>query len=250
MSFGLQTIIFFVSAVVYTLVEFFYSVMKKDGRYKDDETQSALYNGMVLVGTETVSVLLFISLTTKLYKFLFGNIPSTNFLQIIGTVLVIDFLYYLYHRAHHVYAKLYTIHRIHHVGTTYNLSLALLLPWIGQASIYLMFVPLVFLHISPYTIISAYYFLLTYQLFCHTAYMHLPKWCDYFLVTPRNHRIHHYDDRESQMHNFGSVFSVWDRLCGTYLQKEKDGASFGLSGYEGRNIFAMQKETVMQFLQR
>lgn len=220
MLFLFKTTIFFLTSVVYTLVEYFYSVLKNDNRYEQEEVRGAVYNGLVLIVTETTSVLLFIFLTTKLYKVFWGSIPNTSLLQVAGTVVVIDFLYYFYHRIHHGNSRLYTIHRIHHVGTKYNLSLALMLPWIGQASIYLMFVPLVFFHISPYTIISAYYFLLTYQLFSHISYLQLPRWFDLFLVTPRNHRIHHYHDRESQMHNFGSVFSIWDRVFGTYSNKE------------------------------
>lgn len=251
MLFLSKCIVFFFTPVVYTFIEYFYSVIKNDNKYTEDELHDAIYNGLGLVVTETVSVLLFIFLTTKLYKVFWGDIPSTTLFQVAGTVIVIDFLYYFYHRVHHGNLKLYTIHRIHHLGTKYNLSLALMLPWVGQASIYLMLVPLVFFHIPPYTIISAYFFLLAYQLFSHISYFQVPKWCDLLFVTPRSHRIHHYRDKVSQRHNFGAVFSIWDRVFGTYSNEEKaDTAFFGVSGYVRESVFSMQKETVVQFFKK
>ncbi len=246
-----KTLVFFFSTVVYTLVEYFYSIIKNDDRYTTTEIKDALYNGVVLIFTETISVLIFLFVTTKIYTHIWGDVPSKVPSQIIITVVLIDILYYFYHRAHHGNKKLFTIHKIHHVGTTYNLALALMLPWIGQASIYLMLIPLVFLHISPYTIISAYFFVLTYQFFCHISYLQLPKWCDLFLITPRNHRIHHYQDRYSQGHNFGAVFSIWDRIFSTYTNNEKvNVAGFGVQGYKQKSFFDMQKETVMQFFKK
>jgi sterol desaturase/sphingolipid hydroxylase (fatty acid hydroxylase superfamily) len=251
MLFLFKAIIFYSTSVIYALIEYFYSVMKNDDNFVEEQTKGAIYNGLVLIVTETISVLVFLFITTTLYTFVWGSIPHTTPIQIIGTIIIVDFLYYLYHRAHHANSKLFTIHRIHHVGTKYNLALAIMLPWVGQASIYLMLVPLVLLHITPLTIVSAYFFLLTYQFFCHISYLQLPRWCDIFLVTPRNHRIHHYHDRYSQAHNFGAVFSLWDRLFFTYTDdlRGKD-VRFGVDDHMPIDFLSMQKETVMQFFKK
>jgi sterol desaturase/sphingolipid hydroxylase (fatty acid hydroxylase superfamily) len=246
-----KCLIFFCTAVIYTLIEYLYSVIKNDNKYSNTETKEAVLSGLVLVITETTSALLFLFLTTKIYSFVWGSTPSSvSYREICIAIVLIDILYYFYHRVHHNNQKLFTIHQVHHVGTKYNLSLAIMLPWIGQASIYVMLVPLIFLHISPRAIIGAYFFILTYQLFCHMAYLKLPKWCDFFLVTPRNHRIHHYDDRESQMHNFGAVFSLWDRLLGTYSDTRKKEELFGIQGYTQIDMFDLQKKSVMQFFKK
>ena len=67
------------------------------------------------------------------------------------------------------------------------------------------------------------------------------------LITSRNHRIHHLQDRESQMHNFGAVFSIWDRVFSTYssIGSGKE-AVFGASKASQKSFLEMQKETVMQ----
>lgn len=247
MLFILKTFIFFSTAVVYTLIEYFYSFLKNDGNFVNNEIRDALFNGLVLIFTETASVFLFIFFTSKIYVSLWGSIPNTTLTQVFVTVVLIDIMYYFYHRVHHSNSKLFEIHKIHHVGTKYNLSLAIMLPWVGQASIYIMLILLIFLQISPYTIIIAYFFLLTYQFFCHISYLQLPKWCDSFLVTPRNHRIHHYKDRYSQAHNFGSIFSIWDKIFFTYTNESNgSNASFGMTDITHKGIIKMQKDSVAQ----
>ena len=122
-----KTIVFFFTSVSYTLIEYFYSVIKNDDKYREEEVRGAVYNGLVLIVTETINVFLFLFITTKLYTLIWGDIPRTTPIQIIGTLVIIDAMYYIYHKAHHGSRALYTIHRIHHVGTRYNLSLALML---------------------------------------------------------------------------------------------------------------------------
>ncbi|MEM9219941.1 MAG: sterol desaturase family protein [Cyanobacteria bacterium P01_F01_bin.150] len=40
----------------------------------------------------------------------------------------------------------------------------------------------------------------------------------YILVTPQSHRLHHSSDPSHFDHNFGVIFSVWDRIFGTQYQ--------------------------------
>jgi sterol desaturase/sphingolipid hydroxylase (fatty acid hydroxylase superfamily) len=42
------------------------------------------------------------------------------------------------------------------------------------------------------------------------------KQLEWFLVTPRMHFIHHNHQKQYGDSNFGSYFSVWDHLFGTY----------------------------------
>jgi sterol desaturase/sphingolipid hydroxylase (fatty acid hydroxylase superfamily) len=46
------------------------------------------------------------------------------------------------------------------------------------------------------------------------------NWLERVLVTPRYHQIHHSDDAELHDGNYGSLFSIWDRLFGTYLDPD------------------------------
>ncbi len=42
-------------------------------------------------------------------------------------------------------------------------------------------------------------------------------WLEAILVTPRIHHIHHSVDPRHHGRNFGSIFSVWDRMFGTFV---------------------------------
>jgi sterol desaturase/sphingolipid hydroxylase (fatty acid hydroxylase superfamily) len=44
------------------------------------------------------------------------------------------------------------------------------------------------------------------------------RWVEGLLVTPRIHRRHHVPS--TTQHNFGAIFTVWDRLFGTLVQRE------------------------------
>jgi sterol desaturase/sphingolipid hydroxylase (fatty acid hydroxylase superfamily) len=54
-------------------------------------------------------------------------------------------------------------------------------------------------------------------------------WLEWFLVTPRYHHVHHSADPAHYTRNLAPVFSVWDRLFGTYHPPIATGKlSFGI----------------------
>ncbi|MGQ0811102.1 MAG: sterol desaturase family protein [Nitrospiraceae bacterium] len=57
------------------------------------------------------------------------------------------------------------------------------------------------------------------------AWMHMnvtwrSSWLEWIFVTPRYHRIHHSAVPDHYTANLGSLFTVWDRLFGTYVNPE------------------------------
>lgn len=46
------------------------------------------------------------------------------------------------------------------------------------------------------------------------------NWLERVLVTPRYHHIHHSTDAELHDGNYGSLFTIWDRLFGTYVDPD------------------------------
>jgi sterol desaturase/sphingolipid hydroxylase (fatty acid hydroxylase superfamily) len=251
MVFILKSIIFFFTAVLYTSFEYLYSTIARDGKHFKEETVPALHNGLILMCTETISATLFLLVSLRVYDYLWHDTPRSSFVSIAISILLIDILYYWYHALHHRSKRLFTIHRIHHVGNRYNLSLSVMLPWLGQAYIYVLLIPLVLFHLSPYAILTAYFFTLTYQFFTHVAYADVPRWVDYIFITPHNHRVHHHTDRVHQMHNFGAVLSVWDRLFGTYMNTPKEEKEeFGIPNTSQADFMRMQQKTITQFFKK
>jgi sterol desaturase/sphingolipid hydroxylase (fatty acid hydroxylase superfamily) len=46
------------------------------------------------------------------------------------------------------------------------------------------------------------------------------RWLEYLVVTPRFHHIHHSADSRHYMANMGNIFSIWDRMFGTYIDPD------------------------------
>ena len=46
------------------------------------------------------------------------------------------------------------------------------------------------------------------------------NWLERVVVTPRYHHIHHSTDAELHDGNYGSLFTIWDRLFGTYVDPD------------------------------
>jgi sterol desaturase/sphingolipid hydroxylase (fatty acid hydroxylase superfamily) len=72
-----------------------------------------------------------------------------------------------------------------------------------------------------------------------TAFTHaninLPQWLDrglsYILVSPNMHKVHHHWKQPYTDSNYGAVFSIWDRLLGTYKKLDPKEIHYGLDRY-------------------
>lgn len=62
--------------------------------------------------------------------------------------------------------------------------------------------------------------------------INLPLWIDkplsYVFVTPHMHKFHHHYQRPWTDTNFGSLFSIWDRLFGTFVYDDPKKIRYGL----------------------
>jgi sterol desaturase/sphingolipid hydroxylase (fatty acid hydroxylase superfamily) len=64
------------------------------------------------------------------------------------------------------------------------------------------------------------------------ANIRLPLWADnaisWLLVSPNMHKVHHHYMRPQTDSNYGNIFSVWDRLFGTYNHTPVNEIKYGL----------------------
>jgi sterol desaturase/sphingolipid hydroxylase (fatty acid hydroxylase superfamily) len=63
----------------------------------------------------------------------------------------------------------------------------------------------------------------------------LPKWLDnalsWVIITPDMHHVHHHYTLPYTDSNYGNIFSVWDRLFGTYMDLDRDKVVYGIDTY-------------------
>lgn len=64
------------------------------------------------------------------------------------------------------------------------------------------------------------------------ANIRFPQWLDnalsWVIVTPRMHRVHHHYVLPYTDTNYGNIFSVWDRLFGTFSKMDNEKIVFGI----------------------
>jgi sterol desaturase/sphingolipid hydroxylase (fatty acid hydroxylase superfamily) len=133
-----------------------------------------------------------------------------------------DFGHYWVHRLTHT-RYFWRVHKWHHAPTY--------MYWLGGVR---TTIPDFFMVNTPYVL--AYYFLDLSPWWMATAiavssilqndWMHMnvtwrSNWLEWIVVTPRYHHIHHSDNPQHYMKNMASLFTVWDRLFGTYMDPEK-----------------------------
>jgi sterol desaturase/sphingolipid hydroxylase (fatty acid hydroxylase superfamily) len=56
----------------------------------------------------------------------------------------------------------------------------------------------------------------------------LDKLMSYFLVSPDMHKVHHHYVLPYTDSNYGNIFSVWDRLFGTFKTLDRDKIIYGV----------------------
>lgn len=79
----------------------------------------------------------------------------------------------------------------------------------------------------------------------------LEKILSWVLVTPRMHRVHHHYVLPQTDSNFGNIFSVWDRLFGTYQEMAPEKIVFGIDTHtdpkEHSNLGSLLKMPFMKY---
>jgi sterol desaturase/sphingolipid hydroxylase (fatty acid hydroxylase superfamily) len=151
-------------------------------------------------------------------------------------LIVMDFVWYWYHRWGHVTRFLWAIHSLHHQSEEYNISVGFRISIFQtiMRSIFWMILPV--FGFTPEAIFSVLVFHGIYQLPLHTRVIPRLGILEYIIVTPSTHRVHHGVNEPYLDKNYGGVFVIWDLLFGTYA-KEVEPVNFGITEKTGRLDF-------------
>jgi len=166
-------------------------------------------------------------------------------------VLLMDFIgAYLAHYVEHKVKPLWMIHLVHHTDhhvdtTTANRHHPL------ESMIRFAFTLLAVLVVgAPIGIVMLYQSLsLISTQFTH-ANIKLPKKVDaaisWVLVSPDMHKIHHHYVLPYTDSNYGNIFSLWDRLFGTFKKFDRDAIVYGVDTFpdevENSNLKSLLKQ--------
>jgi sterol desaturase/sphingolipid hydroxylase (fatty acid hydroxylase superfamily) len=147
------------------------------------------------------------------------GLPSAE--RIVIAVLLADFTIYWIHRSQHSFELMWRTHAWHHsTQELYWFSgfrtsfLHTFIYNIPQAAI-----PILVLNLSPLETGIGYSIGMLIQFWEHTNLDVGIGLLKYIFITPNYHRVHHSVDHNGR--NFGTTFSFWDRMFGTYFDPGK-----------------------------
>ena len=211
------------------LIEGLISSSKKLGYYKHGDSMGTigLIVGNVIVNLLTKTSILGFYLF--LYQFrLFDISTESLWIQIILTLIVIDFVYYWFHRTSHRVRFFWGIHMNHHSSEEMNFLVSLRQAWFNPLFRLPFFFILPLIGFDPLLTFVVGAAATLWAVIQHTQTIGKLGPLEWFMVTPSAHRVHHGVNVEYLNKNFGNLFIVWDRIFGTYAE-EKEEVIFGLT---------------------
>ncbi len=176
--------------------------------------------GSQVVGAFTKAFVFGVYLWTYDHARLF-TLPSTALTWVVAFLLV-DMLYYWFHRLSHEVNFLWAAHIVHHQSEEYNLSVALRQSWWQGLFSWWFYLPMALLGIHPLLIVTVGAINTLYQFWIHTKAIDRMGWLEHLLNTPSHHRVHHGSDAKYLDRNHAGTLIIWDKLFGTFQREEEE----------------------------
>ena len=226
------------------LIETLISGLNKKSLYKNKDTlcTSGLLFGNILMGFAINGATL--ALHIFLYQFRIFDLINTVPLWAMWlmTFVLIDLVFYIYHRFSHRVRFLWAIHMSHHSSEEMNFAVSMRQAWLGPISKIPFFIVLPILGLDPTIIAVAGVISTLWGVVGHTQIIGKLGPFEWFFNTPSHHRVHHGANAEYIDKNYGNLLIIWDRMFGTF-EPEKAKVKYGL--VNNVNTFNPIKITIM-----
>lgn len=177
-------------------------------------------------------------------------------LYVIAGLLLLDFIgAYLAHYVEHKVNPLWMIHLVHHTDHKVDTTTANRHHPLESVIRYIFTLAGVFIVGAPIGIVMLYQSMsIVATQFSH-ANIKLPKNVDkaisIFLVSPDMHKIHHHYVLPYTDSNYGNIFSIWDRLFGTYMYMDREKLIYGVDVFpdevKNGNVMELLKQPFQKY---
>lgn len=151
---------------------------------------------------------------------LFQVLSLPDWLNVLLSIILLDFVIYVQHVIFHRIPVLWKLHRMHHADLDIDVTTgARFHPIEILISMVIKIGAVFMLGVSPIAIVMFEIILNASAMFNHSnAKLALPvdAWLRKAIVTPDMHRVHHSVIQRETHSNFGFFLSVWDRMFSTY----------------------------------
>ena len=210
-------------------VEILISNWQQKNYYKTQDTLCTigLLAGNIIVAFSIKGLILALHFYLYQYKIfeLSGMLPLWLFW--IMTFVVIDLVFYIYHRMSHRIRFLWAIHLSHHSSEEMNFAVSFRQAWFGPISKIPFFMVLPLLGFDPTIIAAAGVISTLWGIVGHTQIIGKLGFIEWVFNTPSHHRVHHGSNKQYIDKNYGNLLIIWDRMFGTF-EPEEEPVKFGL----------------------
>lgn len=231
--------------------EFSYSLYSRDEMYSRASTQvnivTQAFGVLKDIVVPSLGVMGMIAVADRAVPHLI-EIPF-SLPAFIVCLFLMDFLYYVFHRANHYFGLLWMFHFVHHSDTKLNLSVGFRSSWFEMVGLFATYSLLLIIGFPLSLFLVAFTITSTYQFLTHSRYIRVPTYLEFLFVTPYFHATHHDRSIKNQNSNFGGVFSLWDRFFSTYVRNVQV-SSFGIEGYSQNNVIKIHTDPILSYLRR
>jgi sterol desaturase/sphingolipid hydroxylase (fatty acid hydroxylase superfamily) len=150
-------------------------------------------------------------------------------------VLALDFSSWWVHWVMHRQPLLWRFHLIHHSDSKVDVTTGLRHHPGDSLLRGVFFILFIFISGAPMYAVMIYQTLVVaFTAFTH-ANISLPvaidKWLSYLLISPNMHKVHHHRLQPYTDSNYGAIFSIWDRLLGTFSHLPMQDIRYGIDRY-------------------
>jgi sterol desaturase/sphingolipid hydroxylase (fatty acid hydroxylase superfamily) len=226
------------------LVEVLASSWDKNSYYKKDDTLCTI--GLLLGNITMVYAFKGLTLALHFYIFQFKLFDISQSMPLWAnwmlTFVLIDFVFYIYHRMSHRVRFLWAIHMSHHSSEEMNFAVSFRQAWFGPISKIPFFIMLPFIGLDPTIIAVAGVISTLWGIIGHTQIIDKLGPLEWIFNTPSHHRVHHGSNEQYIDKNYGNLLIIWDRMFGTF-EPEKEPVTYGL--VKNVNTFNPVKITFM-----
>jgi sterol desaturase/sphingolipid hydroxylase (fatty acid hydroxylase superfamily) len=215
-------------------LENIYGVTKDYEKWNHDKTNYLF----ILTGAVLQGILGFIFVKVILYENAvnYGISSWSNTAQIAVIFVGLDLTYYLYHLLMHKLKSVWKYHAVHHSDLVLNVSTSLRehpVESVIRLTQYMVSACILgpsFWIISLHQVVQVASKIIIHSNFILPA--HIDKYVSMVFLTPNMHHIHHHHERPYTDSNFGDLFSIWDRMFGTFTYLSAKDVKFGLDTLE------------------
>jgi sterol desaturase/sphingolipid hydroxylase (fatty acid hydroxylase superfamily) len=172
--------------------------------------------------------------------------------KLLITVAFMDLMLYVWHLLNHEMPFLWRFHRVHHTDLNMDVSSATRFH-LGELVISACIkVGLVFFLGADLLGVTVFETALVLSAQFHHSSIKVPWWFErifwVLFVPPSMHRIHHSVKIKERDANYGTIFSLWDRVLGTMVsQVAQDKIIMGVGGHFDEKKLGLERILVMPF---